>query len=40
MNSKAAELTPIAPSGDSLKDNLAFYWFIVIAINLIIIFAV
>ena len=35
-NSKATEHSPISPPGDSLNDSLAFYWFIVIAIDFII----
>jgi len=35
-NSKATEHIPIAPPGDSLDDSLAFYWFIVIAVDFII----
>ena len=35
-NSKATEHIPISPPGDSLNDSLAFYWFIVIAVVLII----
>ena len=36
-NSKATEHIPISPPGDSLDDSLAFYWFIVIAVDFIII---
>ena len=35
-NSKATEHIPISPPGDSLNDSLAFYWFIVIAVDFII----
>ncbi len=36
-NSKAVVHIPFSPPGDSLKDNPAFYWFIVIAVIFIII---